>query len=285
MATAVIYCNAISACRQLADHRRAGEWTAAAKRWCDRQAISGFPGVCRVYRAEVMRLHGHWTEAEKEASKAYTELETFAPSVARVALHELGEIRLRLGDLAAARDAFHEARQLGRDPQPGAALLLLADGDTDGAASSIKRALASEVSDRLARIRLLPVQVEIALARNDLETAHAAQAEIAEISADFDAPAVHAAARHAAGAICLAEGDTTQAGSYLREAIRLWEEASVPYEAARARELQAIAYQQEGDMSGAELELESACATFVKLGAAPDSRRADVLLAKQSSDS
>lgn len=42
-ATAVIYCNVIEACRNLADFRRAGEWTDAAKRWCERQAIAGFP--------------------------------------------------------------------------------------------------------------------------------------------------------------------------------------------------------------------------------------------------
>jgi hypothetical protein len=72
--TATIYCNVISTCRNLADYRRAGEWTEAAKRWCERQAISGFPGHCRVYRAEIMRLRGAWAEAEDEVRRACEEL-------------------------------------------------------------------------------------------------------------------------------------------------------------------------------------------------------------------
>ena len=64
-ATGIVYCGVIAASRDIADLARAGNWTDAAQRWCDRQAISGFPGVCRVNRAEVMRLRGSWTEAEE----------------------------------------------------------------------------------------------------------------------------------------------------------------------------------------------------------------------------
>jgi tetratricopeptide (TPR) repeat protein len=280
MATAIIYCNAISACRSMADYRRAGEWTDVAKRWCERQAIAGFPGICRVVRAEVMRLHGYWSEAEEEARRACTELESFAPSVARVAFHELGEIHLRMGDYDAAREAFGHAKQLGRDPQPGEALLMLAEGDKVGAASSIKRALGGEDTDRLARARLLPTQVEIALARGDFDTARVACGELEAIAADFDAPVVRAAAEYACGALHLAEDDTAGAGERLRAAIRLWGSANVPYECARARVLQARAYVEEGDEATAKLELQTACSTFVKLGAAPDSRRAAELLAE-----
>jgi hypothetical protein len=52
--TAIIYCNTIEACKELADYRRAGDWTDAAKRWCEREGVAGFPGVCRVYRAGIM---------------------------------------------------------------------------------------------------------------------------------------------------------------------------------------------------------------------------------------
>ena len=69
-ATAVIYCNTITACVGVADLLRAREWTEAAKRWCERQAISGFPGMCRVYRAGIMRQAGAWPEAAQEAMRA-----------------------------------------------------------------------------------------------------------------------------------------------------------------------------------------------------------------------
>ena len=72
-----IYCITIGVCRSVADYRRAAEWTEAAARWCEREAITGFPGICRVQRAEIMRLRGSYAEAEDEASKAQTELEGF----------------------------------------------------------------------------------------------------------------------------------------------------------------------------------------------------------------
>ena len=48
LSTAIIYCNTIDACRDLADYSRAAQWTETTTRWCERQAISGFPGMCRV---------------------------------------------------------------------------------------------------------------------------------------------------------------------------------------------------------------------------------------------
>ena len=73
-ATGMIYCMTISSAQGLSDYRRAGEWTAVANRWCDRQDISGFPGVCRVHRAEAMRLQGDWNEAEQQAIAACEEV-------------------------------------------------------------------------------------------------------------------------------------------------------------------------------------------------------------------
>ncbi|HJV03627.1 MAG TPA: hypothetical protein VJ868_00035, partial [Actinomycetota bacterium] len=102
-ATGVVYCNMIGSCERLADFRRAGEWTEAAKRWCDRQSINGFPGVCRVHRAEIMRLRGAWVEAEEEARRACDELSTYSMlDLAGEGFYEIGEIRLRMGDLGGA---------------------------------------------------------------------------------------------------------------------------------------------------------------------------------------
>jgi hypothetical protein len=62
-----IYCITIGMCKSVADYRRAAEWTEAASRWCERYSITGFPGVCRIQRAEIMRLRGSLVEAEEEA--------------------------------------------------------------------------------------------------------------------------------------------------------------------------------------------------------------------------
>ncbi len=277
-ATAIVYCNTITSCKDLADYRRAGEWSEAAKRWCERQAINGFPGMCRVYRASVMRVRGEWPEAEQEAWRAYEELRDFNVSYAAESLYELGEIRLGVGDLAAAEDAFRQAHELGREPEPGRSILRLAEGKVKTAAASIRRALADDSPDRLHRAHLLPAQVEIAIAGGELEVAKTAATELEEIAKAYGVAALQARAASARGAVQLAEGDATAAVQCLRRAWHLWQEVDCPYETARTRLGLAAAYRFEGDEEAAALELKAAKATFERLGAALDVRRATGLL-------
>ena len=278
IATGVIYCSMITTCERLADYRRAAEWTDAAQRWCDRQSIAGFPGLCRVQHAQIMRLRGAWAEAEEEATRARDELQGFNLRATGEAFYQIGEIRLRMGDLPAADDAFCQAHELGREPQPGLALLRLAEGNIDAARSMINRAIVDQSWDRLARARLLPVQVEIAIAAADLETASSAADELEAIAETYDTPALRASAACALGALQLAEGDAAAACESLRRGWRLWQEVDAPYEAARARMLLAAAYQAGGDGEAAKLELRSAASTFERLGAVLDTRRAAELL-------
>lgn len=273
-ATGIIYCGVIAASFDVADLARAGNWTEAASRWCDRQAISGFPGVCRVNRAEVMRLRGSWPEAEEEIRIAVAELNEFAPGVAASAFYELGELRLRMGDFAAAEEAFRQAHSLGVEPQPGLALLRLANGDSEAARRGIRRALSDEPRNRLRRARLLPAKVEIALAVGEVEEARAASEELAEIAQDYATPSLAAHAAAAVGAVALAEQDAETALRELRRAIRLYQEVETPFEAARTRLHVADAYQLDGDVDAAELELRAAHAAFDRLGAMRDVRRA-----------
>ena len=102
-----------------------------------------------------------------------------------LALTEIGEIRLRMGDLDGAAAAFAKASENAAPLQPGTALLLLAQGDAAGAAASIGAALAEVGWNNLARARLLPAQVEIALAADDIVTARSAVTELAELAAVF----------------------------------------------------------------------------------------------------
>jgi class 3 adenylate cyclase len=280
--TAVIYCNTIGTCRDLADYSRAAEWTETAMRWCEREAIAGFPGMCRVDRAGIMRLRGSWAEADEELKRACEELADFSPRVAGQAFYEIGEIRFRMGDLTGAEEAFGRAIELARDPQPGIALLRLAQGKVDAAASSIKRALADESWPRLARTGLLPAQIEIAIAVGDLPTARAAAQELEGIAEDYKiaeaaTPALEAAVRTSWGAVLLAEGDVEGAVTCLRRALKLWRDIDAPYDAARARLLLAQAYRAQGDEDGAAEELAAAKTAFERLGAARDARRAEEL--------
>ncbi len=221
MATGIVYCNTISTCADLADYRRAGEWTEAARRWCERQAISGFPGVCRVHRAEIIRLRGNWLEAEEEARMACTELQSHGmPGQASSGFYEVGEIRLRMGDLPAAAEALAQAHELGHSGQPAMALLRLAEGKADAARVAITRALEDE-REPLYRARLLPAALEIALARDDLVTARAAAEELDDIAGRFGSTALQAMARSCGAGVALATRDANAAVADARRAWRL----------------------------------------------------------------
>lgn len=274
LATGVIFCNSIDVCRRLADFGRASEWTDAARQWCDRQGILGFPGVCRVYRAGILRLRGALADAAREATNACEELRPYAVGSTAEAFYELGEVRLRLGELAAAEEAFRQAHELGRDPQPGLALLRLAEGKVEAARTAIRSALADESRDRLARSHLLPAQVDIALAAGDLDGARAPVDEFEAIAALYGSPALKAAAQCMRGQVQHAAGDGASALRSLRAGCRGWQELDAPYETARARMALAAVYRAAGDPETAALELAAARSAFERLGAVLDVARA-----------
>jgi class 3 adenylate cyclase len=270
LATGKIYCNMIDICEKLADYRRASEWDQAARRWCKRVANeSGFPGVCRVKRAEIMRFKGAWAEAEDEARRACKELSDF-PGYAAAGLIIIGEIRLRSGDLSGAEKAFQQAHELGRDPQPGLALLRFAEGKYETARELINFALDNDSLLTLERARLLPAQVEIALALDELDTAAGAVEELERIADQYQSPILCATAARASGMLALARGDADDAEDQMLRAYKLWAEADVPYEAALARVQLGQAYRKRGAQELARLEFQAAHRTLSKLGAERD---------------
>ena len=210
-----------------------------------------------MHRAEFMRLTGAWAEAESEAQRASDELKSFLPAAAAEAFHELGEVRLRTGDLDGADEAFAQAEALGEDPQPGRALLHLERGRAEAAAASIRSSLEEMTWNRLARSRMLP-QAEIAKARGDAATAAAAAAELEEIAKEFDTAAIRAAAGHAGGVAALLGDDPEGAARRFRESRRLWREIDAPFEASIASIRLAEAHVANGDIEAAKLELASA---------------------------
>ena len=64
------YCNMMSTCERLGDIGRAMEWSDAAHSWLEPHADSGYPGICRVHRAGMLRKRGALAEAEREARRA-----------------------------------------------------------------------------------------------------------------------------------------------------------------------------------------------------------------------
>ena len=278
-ATGWIFCMMISVTSHLADWQRAGHWTEAAKRWCDRQAINGFPGVCRVHRAEIMRLRGSLAEAEKEADLATVELASFNLIFAAEAFKELGEVRLRMGDIAGAEDAFRQANEMGVAPQPGLALVQVQRGKPEAAAKALNRALADAGMSGMDRAKLLPTRVDVALILGDIETASSSATELCDIASGHTSPALRAHAEVAVAAVRLAEGDAEGAEEGALHGRKLYKEADMTYDATRATLLLGRIYLAQGDSDAAQFEMSSALSTFERIGAMPDAERAREQLA------
>jgi class 3 adenylate cyclase len=276
LASGITCCRMISACRDLTDYQRATEWIEATESYCKRQSVSGFPGVCRIHRAEVKAVHGAWDTAEQELVRATDELGGYnaAPNQAE-GYYAIGDIRRLRGDFAGAEEALREAHARGKSPQPALALIRLAEGKTAAALKAINAAVDETDWDRWTRSRLLPAQVEIAVAAGDRALARAAIDELATLLPRNPAPALEASRQVAVARVLLAEGDGAGAGQALRSAIRGWREVGAPYEAARARALLSSALRLLDDEDDADLELQVALEEFRRLGASVDAAAAE----------
>ncbi len=272
----IVYCHTLCSCAEVQDHDRARSWSEVAESCCARDGIVPVTGDCRVHRAGIHLLAGQWAVAEQEARQGSEELG--GEMVHRgFALYELGELHLRRGDLDEAEAAFRAAEEAATPAHPGLALVELAAGKAEVAAAMISDAL-DDARAPLARVLLLPAQVEIAITVGDLDSARAAAEELGAISARFESPALTAASEEAAGAVALAGGSADLAVPALRRAVRRWLKVGAPYEAARARLVLARAHLARLDTESATSELRAARDAFGRLGAVLQTRITSDLL-------
>ena len=276
--TGVVYCELVCALQGLAHYEVAEEWTEAMERWSETNAIGSLHGRCRVHRAEILRLRGSCTEAERQALVACQELRPYLRRELGWPLNELGRIRLHKGDIAGAEEALLAAHRAGWDPQPGLALVRLAQGDPATAAASIRDALERPLrvpskerppNTHLQRAPLLEAQVEIEIATGEIGRARSAADELELIAARFESKALVAGAALARGRVRLADGDAAGAEQSLSEAVRRWNEVGAPYEAAAARLALAQAHHASGSEHRAVLERQAARTILEGIQAAP----------------
>jgi DNA-binding CsgD family transcriptional regulator len=270
-----LYCQLMSLFFELGDLRRARDWTDATERWCDQHSNAAmFVGICRVHRAQLLHLQGAWDDAERQAAQACRDLADMNIAVVAEGRYQIAELRRLRGDLDGAEQAYQQAYALGRESQPGLALLRLAQGRAGAAARAIRAALAA-VDDPLQRAPLLSAQGEIAAAvttGDGVTIAGEAAAELAAIADAYRTAGLVAAARHASGIAHLVAAEAERAIPLLRDACGRWRELGAPREAARARVALGEAYATVGDVAAAEREAASARQVLEELGAIQDLR-------------
>lgn len=264
----IVYCTLLQSCRLTFDLHRAQEWTRALDRWCaERPDTVVFSGQCHAHRAALLLLHGAWADAEAAAEEGWARSERGDHDGVYASAYLRGEVHRLRGEEAEAEAAYERAARTGFDPQPGLALLRLAQGEPATARRMVLAAV--DRVDPSERRALLGAIVEIQLGAGDTVAARAASDELRALARAGGTPMLHAIAEAAESAVLLAEGHAADALLAARHAWAKWRDLDVPFEAARCRVLAARCCRALGDEASAVMELDAARATFDELGASP----------------
>lgn len=268
--TGIAYCAVVSACMALLDVPRAREWTDVLSEWCESQdGLVAFRGECLVHRSQLKAMDGDWPAALEEARLACDRDDRTSSGNA---WYQLGEVHRLRGAWAEAEDAYRHANSLGRQPEPGLALMRLAQGRVDAAATTFRRLYAEP--ERVDRVDVLAGYADAMLAVHDLDAAEAAADELSRSS--DGGPLVHRAlAQEVRGGVLLDRGEAADAVACLRAACEVWHSLELPYAVARVRVRIGDACRMLGDDDSAALEHDAARQTFTRLGAQPDLDRLD----------
>ncbi len=272
------YCAVIASCLERWDLERARVWTRDLSEWCDAQhGLEPFRGECSVNRAAVLRLGGEWTEAEATLIEVCGQ-ERRAQTLEN-AFYWLGELRRLAGHSAEAEAAFHRAAELGRDVQPGLALLRRDTGQRGVARASVARALESSPSPGT-RAELLAAQVDLETDHGDVDIAKRAATELRELSDQLGTAYLRALADRTNALVLIVTDAADRALPLLRASWATWRRLDAPYEAAVTRMLLGRACRALGDEDAAQLEYDAARSVLTGLGAVVDLDRLERLAAQ-----
>jgi ATP/maltotriose-dependent transcriptional regulator MalT len=281
----LLYCSIIEACQEVYAWQRSREWTLALTQWWKEQPqLVAFTGLCLVHRAEILHQHGAWANAIEEAQRACERCAQASNRAATAAaFYQEGEVHRLRGEFSEAEEAYRRASGWGRDPQPGHALLQLAQGRTEAALAAIRRVLMA-TSDMVRRTRVLPAAVEIMIAVGEIQEAREACSELEQIAERFGSEVLNAIAAQARGEIEVAEDNPRAAMPFLLRALSVWQNVDAPYHEACVRLSLGLACRAVGDDDGARLELNASKATFERLGAVPGLDRGKTLFVRAGPD-
>ncbi len=268
-------CCLISACDAVGDLDRASASCKSlreiADRWGGRQVV----GICRSSYGRVLCTRGEWADAEKELTGAILDFEASRPAIAAHGLLRLGELRARQGRAQQARELFEQCGPAGAVGLGGLALDL---GDAQGAAEYAERALRRLPEEaRIERVPALELLAQAKASLGEHESSWRALEQLEQAASPYRTPYMRGRVHSARGHCAAADGQVDEARRSFEDAIDCFSESSAPYEEALARLGLAEALSVAGRAERAEAEAATAQATFARLGADRDVRRAGPL--------
>lgn len=271
------YCAVIASCLERWDVERARVWTRDLSEWCDAQhGLEPFRGECSVNRASVQRLLGEWGEATSNLSEVCNR-ERRAETLEN-AFYGLAELCRLVGRRAEAETAYRRAAELGREVQPGLALLRRDQGRLPAARVGVARALEAAPMPNI-RAELLAARVELEVDGGDWDLAADAASELRAMADSLGTPYLQARADRIEALLLIGTGAAEQALPLLRSSWTTWRRLEAPYEAALTRLLMGRANRAVGDEEAAQLEFDAARTVLADLGATADLDRLERLAA------
>lgn len=238
IAGGLVYCGVLFASTNRGDWTRAIQWNESFDQWCRRSKVNVFPGICRMHHAEILAVRGDLQDAERALLESADELGVAAAYLEGEAYRILGDIQRLRGDWAEAERSYRFAEELGWEPQPGYAELLLARGEPERAVRSLELTLLSDawpVQQR--RATLLAVLAGCAARAGDTAKAQARLQEFDALEAEgLSTPAILALRAEAAAEIEFALGRVEDAVVQMKKALRYWGNVTAPLIAARLRD-------------------------------------------------
>ncbi|HET8866950.1 MAG TPA: response regulator transcription factor [Agrococcus sp.] len=271
------YCAVIASCLDRWDVERARVWTLELSDWCDAQrGLEPFRGDCSVHRATVLRMLGEWDEA----TATFTEVcgHDRRPETLENAHYGLAELLRLVGRRDEAEAAYRQAAALGREVQPGLALLRRDAGRIAAARTGIARALEASPLPGT-RAELLAAQVELEVDHGDWDVAARAAADLRAMADTVGTIYLQAQADRTEARLLIGTDDAEQALPLLRRSWSVWRRLEATYEAAVTRVLMGRANRALGDEEAAQLEFDAARTVLTGLGAVADLDRLERIAA------
>jgi LuxR family transcriptional regulator, maltose regulon positive regulatory protein len=272
-------CYLISACEQVRDFDRAGQWCVRMTDFCEQHGIGVLLGQCRAKYASVLIWEGRWEEAETQLTWAGGELSAARPALTGEALVRLADLRRQQGRLEEAAALY--ARCDGHlHAFLGLGALALERDDAEQAmelADRFLRRLPPRTIERSGGLELV-IHAAVRLGRGDV--ARRALEELQQLAARVGTGPLLTAALACAGTVAASEDDQRTARRAFEDALDTPASRRSPFDAARIRVELATTLRALGRVPAALLELERALVSLRDLGAAAECAHVEALVGR-----